>query len=164
MTLILNRNPADSVIVLSFRFLGIRYSEKIQSGGAFVAGTGNDPVFDGRNLASRSDAVVVTINYRLGTFGFLALNDGVTNGDFGLGDHGLETVASSLVVDGTYLTKDELQLRGAKLPTHLLMGITRDDSAAAIAFPETADVSAYLANLNFDIPPLFDAIPDSRHR
>jgi carboxylesterase type B len=28
----------------------------------------------------------VTINYRLGTLGFLALNDGVTNGNFGLAD------------------------------------------------------------------------------
>jgi hypothetical protein len=30
--------------------------------------------------------VVVTINYRLGTLGFLALDDGETNGNFGLAD------------------------------------------------------------------------------
>ncbi|KAI0180064.1 alpha/beta-hydrolase [Hypoxylon sp. FL1284] len=55
-------------------------------GGAFITGTGNDPTFDGGNLASRGDVVVVAINYRLGTFGFLALTDGVTNGNYGLGD------------------------------------------------------------------------------
>ena len=33
-------------------------------GGAFVGGSGSDPVFDGGNLASRGDVVVVTINYR----------------------------------------------------------------------------------------------------
>ena len=33
-------------------------------GGAFVGGSGSDPVFDGGNLASRGDVVVVTMNYR----------------------------------------------------------------------------------------------------
>ena len=55
-------------------------------GGAFIYGTGSDPTFDGGSLASRGDVVVVTINYRLGTFGFLALDDGVTDGNFGLAD------------------------------------------------------------------------------
>lgn len=41
---------------------------------------------DGSNLASRGDVVVVTINYRLGTLGFLALDDGETNGNYGLAD------------------------------------------------------------------------------
>ncbi|KAF7719870.1 Carboxylic ester hydrolase [Penicillium ucsense] len=55
-------------------------------GGAFTGGSGSDPVFDGGNLASRGDVVVVTINYRLGTLGFLALDDGTTNGNYGLAD------------------------------------------------------------------------------
>ena len=33
-------------------------------GGAFLGGAGSDPTFDGGNLASRGDVVVVTINYR----------------------------------------------------------------------------------------------------
>jgi para-nitrobenzyl esterase len=43
-------------------------------GGAFVAGSGSQPAYDGANLAIRG-AVVVTINYRLGVFGFFAHPD-----------------------------------------------------------------------------------------
>lgn len=55
-------------------------------GGAFQTGTGSDPTVDGGNLASRGDVVVVTTNYRLGNLGFLALDDGTTNGNYGLAD------------------------------------------------------------------------------
>lgn len=55
-------------------------------GGAFMSGTGSDNTFDGGSLASRADVVVVTINYRLSTLGFLALNDGVTKGNYGIAD------------------------------------------------------------------------------
>lgn len=55
-------------------------------GGAFTSGTGSDSTFDGGNLASRGDVVVVAINYRLSTLGFLALNDGVAKGNYGLED------------------------------------------------------------------------------
>ncbi|KAG0077787.1 hypothetical protein BGZ93_001119 [Podila epicladia] len=40
-------------------------------GGSFTTGTGSDPAFDAANMASRGQVVVVTINYRLGLFGFL---------------------------------------------------------------------------------------------
>ncbi len=33
-------------------------------GGGFTGGEGSDGIFDGGNAASRSDVVVVTINYR----------------------------------------------------------------------------------------------------
>ncbi|KAJ5656772.1 hypothetical protein N7507_008722 [Penicillium longicatenatum] len=55
-------------------------------GGAFQTGTGSDPTSDGGNLASRGDVVMVTTNYRLGNLGFLALDDGTTNGNYGLAD------------------------------------------------------------------------------
>jgi para-nitrobenzyl esterase len=40
-------------------------------GGAFVFGAGSLPLFNGARLAARGDVVVVTLNYRLGLFGFL---------------------------------------------------------------------------------------------
>lgn len=40
-------------------------------GGGYVNGDAADPMFDGRVLAASGDVVVVTINYRLGVFGFL---------------------------------------------------------------------------------------------
>lgn len=40
-------------------------------GGGFVAGDGSEPKFDGESMARRG-IVVVTLNYRLGVFGFLA--------------------------------------------------------------------------------------------
>jgi para-nitrobenzyl esterase len=48
-------------------------------GGAFNMGSGSQPFYDGRILAARGNAVVVTINYRLGMLGFLNL-DAVTGG------------------------------------------------------------------------------------
>lgn len=42
-------------------------------GGSFVIGSGGSPDYDGQALAEATGAVVVTINYRLGPMGFLAL-------------------------------------------------------------------------------------------
>ena len=39
-------------------------------GGGFASGSGNAPGFDGKNLAYYADAVVVTINHRLASFGY----------------------------------------------------------------------------------------------
>jgi para-nitrobenzyl esterase len=60
-------------------------------GGAFMAGAGSQPSYDGAALASRG-AVLVTLNYRLGVFGFLAHPDITAasphhaNGKYGLLD------------------------------------------------------------------------------
>jgi len=44
-------------------------------GGGLVAGSGVEPVCNGENLARNKNMVVVTINYRLGFFGFFAHPD-----------------------------------------------------------------------------------------
>ena len=60
-------------------------------GGGFNSGSGSIPIYDGRALAARG-IVVVTINYRVGIFGFLAHPDltreaaGGPNANFGLQD------------------------------------------------------------------------------
>lgn len=44
-------------------------------GGAYVNGSGSTPWYDGSSLARRGDVVVVSINYRLGVFGFFRDNN-----------------------------------------------------------------------------------------
>ena len=56
-------------------------------GGAFVLGAGSHGVYDGTHLAALG-VVVVTINYRLGAFGFLAL-ELANNGAPGSGAEGI---------------------------------------------------------------------------
>src|SRR5262249_22456748 len=41
-------------------------------GGAYIFGSGSQPLYDGRALAAE-DVVVVTLNYRMGALGFLEL-------------------------------------------------------------------------------------------
>jgi para-nitrobenzyl esterase len=54
-------------------------------GGGFTGGAGS--IFDGALLAVTGNVVVVTVNYRLGPFGFLALPSlGSGSGDYGLMD------------------------------------------------------------------------------
>lgn len=240
-------------------------------GGAFTSGTANDNTFDGGNIVSRGDVVLVATNYRLSTLGFLALNDGVTNGNFGLADQitaldwvraniqdfggdpdritifgqsagagsvrammasskalgkfanaipmsnlgginygttyslyytipqEVQAAADSIlaatnctgaasqvdclrgvsattlvnvanparfvVVDGTYITTDQLELDGPRLPLNLMMGNMHDDGAPFISFPQTTNESAYLASQGFAVPPpsLFP-IPDGANQ
>ncbi|KAF1997353.1 acetylcholinesterase precursor [Amniculicola lignicola CBS 123094] len=55
-------------------------------GGGFTGGNGADGLSDGGNLASREDLVVVTINYRLSTLGFLAIPGTDIKGNYGIAD------------------------------------------------------------------------------
>jgi para-nitrobenzyl esterase len=58
-------------------------------GGFFTTGAGSWLIYNGRTLSTRGNVVVVTLNYRLGAFGFLNLNE-VTKGKIpATGDEGL---------------------------------------------------------------------------
>ncbi|KAK4866818.1 hypothetical protein LT330_007981 [Penicillium expansum] len=54
-------------------------------GGGFTKGTASMIDYDGGNFASRSDVVVVTLNYRLGALGFLSTGN-LTTGSYGIQD------------------------------------------------------------------------------
>ncbi|TWG80869.1 Carboxylesterase type B [Bacillus subtilis J27] len=43
-------------------------------GGAFYLGAGSEPLYDGSTLAAQGEVIVVTLNYRLGPFGFTCLH------------------------------------------------------------------------------------------
>ena len=65
-------------------------------GGAFTDGGGSAPLYDGTALAERG-AVVVTMNYRLGPFGFLAHPALTAESEFGSsGNYGIMDMVASL--------------------------------------------------------------------
>ena len=43
-------------------------------GGGFIVGSSDDPTLNGSSISQNGPSVVVTLNYRLGSFGYLALS------------------------------------------------------------------------------------------
>ena len=64
-------------------------------GGAFVVGSASEPIYDGSRLAARGDAVVVSLNYRLGMLGWLELG-GLDPAYRGSGNDGLRDQLAAL--------------------------------------------------------------------
>jgi len=64
-------------------------------GGGFVAGAASEPRYTNPGLVSRN-VVVVTLNYRLGVFGFLANEDLRKEGSGHAGNYGLMDMAAAL--------------------------------------------------------------------
>eukprot|EP00106_Octopus_bimaculoides_P021335 XP_014788777.1 PREDICTED: acetylcholinesterase-like [Octopus bimaculoides] len=58
-------------------------------GGAFVSGSSTLEIYDGKWLATSQNIIVASLNYRLGPFGFLSLNDERAPGNMGLLDQNL---------------------------------------------------------------------------
>ena len=58
-------------------------------GGAYVTGSGSNPWYDGTDLASAGDVVIVTANYRVGSFGFTFVGDAGGERFAGSGNLGL---------------------------------------------------------------------------
>ena len=71
-------------------------------GGYFVYGAGSDPLYDGSYLAASGDVVVVTLNYRLGSLGFLAVPELGLTGNYGILDQrlALRWVAENIAAFG----------------------------------------------------------------
>jgi para-nitrobenzyl esterase len=85
-------------------------------GGSNVSGYTADPVYDGAALAKAADAVVVSVNYRLGIFGFLQLAQlGNATGNFALQDivHALRWVQKDIAKFGGNPTRVTLMGQSA---------------------------------------------------
>ena len=70
-------------------------------GGGFLSGGGTLPWYDGGRLAADGDVVVVSVNYRLGAFGYL-VHEGLSEGNLGLADQmlALEWVRDNIAAFG----------------------------------------------------------------
>ena len=64
-------------------------------GGGFVEGSSRLELYDGASLARGADAIVVTINYRLGVLGYLAMTE-LASPDGGIGNFGLRDQIAAL--------------------------------------------------------------------
>jgi para-nitrobenzyl esterase len=71
-------------------------------GGYFVYGAGSLPIYDGAYLAASGNVVVVTLNYRLGSLGFLAVPELGLTGNYGILDQrlALRWVAKNIAAFG----------------------------------------------------------------
>ena len=65
-------------------------------GGAYVLGAASQPLYDGRRLAAGGDVVVVTVNYRIGVFGFLDLSSFNSSRQYFDSNIGLRDVLAAL--------------------------------------------------------------------
>lgn len=128
-------------------------------GGGFLSGSGSLSEYDGGNLASRGDVVVVTINYRLGAFGFLVLDDGSTNGNFGLADQivALDWVIANIASFGGDPERITIfgQSAGAISVTALL-GSPKAVGKFAAAMP-MSNLGGFGSAANYDDYPSIDA-------
>jgi para-nitrobenzyl esterase len=79
------RRPGDDCLTLNVFTPGLDDARRPVlvwiHGGGFLVGSGSTAVYEGHTLAERGDAVVVTINYRLGALGFAHLG-AVLGGEF----------------------------------------------------------------------------------
>jgi para-nitrobenzyl esterase len=64
-------------------------------GGAFVVGSASEPIYNGSHLAARGNAVIVSLNYRLGILGWLELG-GLDRSYGGSGNNGLRDQLAAL--------------------------------------------------------------------
>lgn len=64
---------------------------------------------------------------------------------------GLSTTARFFVVDGTYLTTENLTLTGPEAPYKLMIGYMREDAGAFFPFPITTNETEYLQSTGFNI-------------
>eukprot|EP00548_Thalassiothrix_antarctica_P021206 CAMPEP_0194186680 /NCGR_PEP_ID=MMETSP0154-20130528/47914_1 /TAXON_ID=1049557 /ORGANISM="Thalassiothrix antarctica, Strain L6-D1" /LENGTH=630 /DNA_ID=CAMNT_0038905899 /DNA_START=115 /DNA_END=2007 /DNA_ORIENTATION=+ len=88
-------------------------------GGAFTTGAGSAPPYDGANLAGNENVVVVTINYRLGVFGFMPKDNKQTGNMNGILDQ----------IQALHWVQNNIEIFGGNLKLVTIFG----ESAGAIS-------------------------------
>ncbi|KAF1361067.1 alpha/beta-hydrolase [Lizonia empirigonia] len=106
-------------------------------GGGFVSGSGSDTTFDGGAISSRGDVILVTVNYRLGYFGLLALEGTSLAGNYALKDQNTALDWLHAHIDAFGGDRDKITIFGqsagaASVRALLASPKTRDKFAGAI--------------------------------
>lgn len=115
-------------------------------GGGFYSGTSSLAVYDGKVLASEYDVIVVSMNYRVGSLGFLAFGREDAPGNVGMLDQvmALEWVRDNIVYFGGDPNRVSLfgESAGAvSVSMHLLSPLSRNLFARAVMESGTANVN-----------------------
>ncbi|XP_072015174.1 cholinesterase 1-like [Amphiura filiformis] len=99
-------------------------------GGAFVSGINSRSINDGKYLAAYEQMIVVSMNYRVGAFGFLATGDSSAPGNQGLYDQALalQWVQDNIATfggDPNQVTIFGTSAGGASVSLHLLSPVSQ---------------------------------------
>lgn len=110
-------------------------------GGGFMYGSGDMVTPD--HILDRADVVFVSVNYRLGPFGFMTTEDGVIPGNLGLKDQilALKWVRENIEEfggDGSKITLAGLSAGGASVHLHMLSPLSKNLFHRAISMSGTA--------------------------
>lgn len=114
-------------------------------GGGFYSGTTTLNLYDGKILAAENNVIVVSINYRVGAFGFLFLNDASVPPNAGLFDQlmGLEWIQQNIRSfggDPNNVTLFGESAGAASVSLHLLSPLSRSKFQRAILQSGTANM------------------------
>ncbi|QHK18498.1 carboxylesterase family protein [Pseudarthrobacter psychrotolerans] len=122
-------------------------------GGGFVSGSGSLPVYHGDTFARNGDTVVVSINYRIGVFGFFLAESG-DNGNLWLSD---QSIALKWV-------HENIALFGGD-PDNITVAGESGGAFSAATLAIQADTSPLIKRVILQSPPLglkLDSIDDAR--
>ncbi|MFC8248397.1 carboxylesterase/lipase family protein [Streptomyces chartreusis] len=99
-------------------------------GGGYQIGAGSAPVYSGHTLSRRGDVVTVTINYRLGSLGYLYLPQEIPEANFGLQDQfaALRWVRENIESFGGDL--DNVTVFGQSAGAHSIASVAAADGGA----------------------------------
>jgi len=91
-------------------------------GGGFYSGSNSLWIYNGKTLAAFGDVIIVSLNYRVGSFGYLSTGDGRIKGNFGMKDQ---------VIALTWI-KDNIEAFGGNPASVTIFGESSGASSAGL--------------------------------
>ena len=122
-------------------------------GGGFYSGSSTLSMYDGKYLAAAGDVIVVSMNYRVGAFGFFSMNSTYTPSNVGMYDQlaALEWVQSNIAAFGGDVGNVTIFGESAgsvSVSLHLLSPLSRNKFQRAILQSGAANMPWAVVSLN----------------